>query len=102
MIAPEMLTGGIVAIGAFLAGQWLPRPGRRGAQRPKKIEPYCGCEDGDGGFHHHSYHDPKTGECHGKVYIGFWSSQRHYQDCTCRQYSGPQPLPEVYAPEITS
>jgi len=99
VIAPEMLTGGIVAIGAFLAGQWLPRPGRRRIKPPKPVQPICGCD------HHHSYHDPKTGEVRGKPlqydaygYTTTWGKAQ----CTCKQYSGPVPVPEYYAPEITS
>lgn len=101
MIAPEILTGGIVAVGAFLAGQWLPHPGRRKVKAPKPVQPICGCT------HHHSFHDPKTGECHGTFRRRLYGSSGadlglRDNPCTCRQYTGPQPLPEVYAPEITS
>lgn len=94
-MSPDLLEGALVAIGAFLAGQWLPRPHRphrRHVRASKPVQAMCGCK------HHHSYHDPKTGECHGRVYVGMST----YEDCTCKQYSGPVPMPEFYAPEITS
>jgi hypothetical protein len=91
-MSPDLLEGALIAAGAFLAGQWLPRPHRKHVRAPKPVQAMCGCK------HHHSYHDPKMGECHGRVYVGMGA----YEDCTCKQYSGPVPLPEVYAPEIAS
>ena len=93
MIDPGMVTGAVVAVGAFLAGQWLPRPHRRRrVGHPKPVQPICGCE------HHFSYHDPETGACHSRgVYLG----NGQYDSCGCRRYSGPEPLPEYFAPEIT-
>lgn len=98
-MSPDLLEGALIAVGAFIAGQWLPRPHRRGIRSPKPVEPICGCE------HHYSFHDPKTGECHGTdrrakyndrgTYVGV-----HEIPCTCRHYTGPEPLPEFYAPEL--
>ena len=84
-----------VALAGVLLGRFLPNR-RKGPKPQKPVEPLCGCD------HHHSYHDPKTGECHGRNQIGYWASQYHYEPCTCRQYSGPVPVPEFYAPEVTS
>lgn len=57
----------------------------------------CGCG------HHLSFHDREAGSCEHleQVYLG---NGRYGNPlaCTCRQYSGPQPMPEYYAPEITS
>lgn len=88
-MSPDLLEGALIAVGAFLAGQWLPRPHRR-RRAAKPPQPICGCQ------HHHSYHDPKTSECHGRVYVGMST----YEDCTCKQYSGPVPLPEYVAQEL--
>lgn len=96
-----ILIGAAIYAGGFLMGRFLPAR-RKGPKPAEPPQPLCGCKDGNGGHHHHSYHDPKTGECHGQVYVGYWSSQYHYDPCTCRQYTGPQPLPEFYAPEIPS
>lgn len=97
-----MLTGAVIAVAAFLAGQWLPRPHRRG-RTPKPPRPFCGCG------HHHSFHDPATGECNAVVNGNATRFDRYQEPivwervpCACRQYSGPVPLPEVYAPEIAS
>ena len=102
-MSPDLLEGALIAIGAFLAGQWLPRPHRRRYKPPKPVRPVCGCR------HHYSFHDPRTGECHGKmdgkpIKYDEWKDPTAYEqiNCTCRQYTGPTPLPEVYAPEITS
>ena len=101
-MSPELVSAGI-AVASFIAGQWVPRPHRRRVKPPKPVEPICGCD------HHHSYHDPKTGECHGQVrgkplqYDGYgYATAWGKAQCTCKQYTGPTPLPEVYAPEITS
>jgi hypothetical protein len=84
---PGLLEGAVIAVAAFLAGQRLPRPRlRRGA--PKLSRPVCGCK------HELAYHDPESGRCHN------WD--RRTGACTCKQYSGPQSLPEYYAPDITS
>lgn len=82
----EMLAGaGIFALGAVF-GRFVP--GRR--KGPKPAKPVCGCE------HAASYHDPQTRECHKDVY----QSNGRYVRCRCRQYTGPEPMPEYYAPEI--
>lgn len=80
-----------VALIGVLVGRFLPS--RRKGSKP--VKPVCGCT------HHHSYHDPQTGQCSGQVYIGHWNMSDHHEPCTCRQYSGPVPLPEVYAPEVS-
>jgi hypothetical protein len=83
-----------VALIGVLLGRFLPD--RRKGPKVKVVKPVCGCE------HHHSYHDPETGEC-GYVEHAY-EGNGVYADlhCPCRQYSGPQPLPEFYAPEVTS
>jgi hypothetical protein len=89
MVIELLAGGGLTALG-FVLGRL---PGRR--RGPKPVEAICGCE------HHHSYHDPKTGECHAVENEGFWGGQAHYERCPCRQYSGPVPIPEMYAPELS-
>jgi hypothetical protein len=82
-----MLTGGGLFLLGAIFGRYLP--GRR--KGPKLPKPVCGCE------HNLSFHDPRTGACHGKIYRGGGL----YASCTCKQYSGPQPLPVIFAPEIS-
>lgn len=89
----------LVALAGVLLGRFLPN--RR--KEPKGTEPIkavCGCG------HHHSYHDPQTGACAHKkrlvTHSDVWNT--HYGEtveCSCRQYSGPQPMPEFFAPEVT-
>lgn len=64
------------------------------AHKPPKA--ICGCT------HELSFHDPKAGECHAQEYIPATGSHySYYERCTCRRYTGPEPLTEYYAPEIT-
>jgi hypothetical protein len=93
MSALAMLAGAAILAAGVLAGRFLPA--RRASRPPAPARPVCGCD------HDHAYHDPQTSQCHGRVEIGYWGSQYHYEDCTCRQYSGPLPMPEYFAPEIT-
>lgn len=87
---------GVAVIIGVLLGRFLPNR-RKGPKPAKSPEPICGCG------HHHSHHDPATGKCHSLMKVpGTMSQDSYHTDCTCRQYSGPQPLPEFYAPEVTS
>ena len=93
-----------VALVGVLLGRFLPNR-RKGPKPAKAVRPVCGCG------HHHSYHDPKTSECHGQVrgkaikftdYASRDPVAWEQVQCSCRQYSGPVPIPEFYAPEITT
>lgn len=94
-----ILEGGLVAVICFLLGRYLPAR-KRHAEKPPK--PVCGCA------HHYSFYDPETSECHGAVdeptkfdAYGHEIAWKKVQ-CACRHYTGPEPLPEMYAPEISS
>lgn len=67
---------------------------------PKPVQPVCGCR------HHFSFHDPKTGECHnyqeGVVERDVKTGSTTMIQCKCRRYVGPEPLPDLYAPEISA
>jgi hypothetical protein len=90
-----MLTGGGLVLAGGILGRFLPAR-RRGPKPPNPVRPVCGCE------HEKSYHDPASGKCHALMYVpGTVSRSSHHVPCTCRQYTGPQPLPEYYAPEIS-
>jgi hypothetical protein len=89
-----VITGALILAVGILAG-WLLRSlsGRR--KGPESVEALCGCT------HHHSFHDPKSGQCHSLMRVpGTVSKDSHHAPCTCKQYSGPLPLPEYFAPEI--
>jgi hypothetical protein len=59
----------------------------------------CGCE------HELAYHDPSTNQCHDTVSGtpvfkgGKWAVPR--VQCTCRQYTGPRPIDQVFSPRIS-
>lgn len=100
MVIEGMLIGGGVFLAGMIADRLLP-PRRRGPKPRKDPKPICGCG------HHHSFHDPATGQCHGMMrgepikYDSFKDPTAWAQvPCTCRTYSGPVPLPEYVAPEI--
>ena len=106
MIADELvlaLVACLLAILVCLAVIRLVRGPRQRVLKPAKApKPVCGCS------HHLSFHDPKTRECHGlmkgaPVKFNAWSEPTAWSQvpCTCRQYSGPEPLPEYFAPELT-
>jgi hypothetical protein len=93
-----VITGALI-LAAGIALGWLLRslPARR--KGPKPVEAKCGCG------HHHSMHDPETGACNATVQVGRynqlgdWTGYEH-KPCACRRYSGPEPLPQFFAPEI--
>lgn len=90
------IAGGILAIGfAFRLLDWRPR------QKPVKREgAWCQCGHG---LHDH---DPETHRCHGRIKLYRYTAVTdeevldRYGDCTCRQYDGPEKLPEYYLPEL--
>ena len=91
---------GVAVIIGVLLGRFLPNR-RKGPKPPP--EPVCGCG------HHHGFHDPATGECHSLTrgepvkYNTYQEPMAYAQvQCPCRTYSGPIPLPEYFAPEVTS
>ncbi len=108
----ELLAGGGLVIAGVLLGRFLPAR-RRGPKPVKPVQPICGCG------HHLSLHDPETKACHGSArgtetavrdkagdpVLDSWGYvQTTYEKgpCACRHYTGPEPLPDYYAPEITS
>ena len=63
----------------------------KGKALGKEPQAICGCE------HHYSHHDEDG--CHfdhGNWYSGLWVSRL----CTCKKYSGPEPLPKYIAGEL--
>lgn len=87
---------GVAVVIGVLLGRFLPNR-RKGPKPAKAPQPICGCS------HHHSYHDPATGTCNSLMKVPETGSRlSHHEPCTCKQYSGPVPLPEYFAPEVTS
>jgi hypothetical protein len=92
MLDPITLAAGGALLGiGYLSG----RVGRRRSlPRPKKpTKPICGCGHGL------EQHDPRTAACHGTVRRPRTESNR-YVPCTCRQYTGPRAVEELFATPI--
>lgn len=93
-----MPEGAVILLAGILTGAGLGRLPVR-SKAPEPAEPVCGRT------HHHSMHDPGTGECNAEVAVaryskyGGWAGTE-YKPCACRRYSGPEPLPAFHAPEI--
>ena len=81
-----MLDGAAILAAGVVLGRFLPAR-RRGHRLRKDKGPVCGCT------HHVSFHAGGSGRCHK---ISSWDNS----GCRCQKYTGPEPLPEFYAPEI--
>lgn len=77
---------------------------RRALEGP---EPVCGCG------HHHAYHDPTEGPCQQLVKTAVEWGRDFYDEkevvtrwesrtCPCVRYSGPEPMTQMYLPQIAS
>jgi hypothetical protein len=93
-----VLEGALILLAGIAIGWFLRSlPPRR--KDPKPVEAVCGCT------HHHSMHDPQTGACNAAVEVPVYNQYgghagKEYADCACVRYSGPEPMPTYYAPEI--
>lgn len=90
-----MVEGALILLAGILIGRLWPER-RKG---PKPVEAVCGCE------HHHSMHNPENGECNVGVLVDMYNevggpAGKEYRSCACLRYSGPEPLPMLFAPEI--
>ncbi len=93
LAAGAVLTHLGVLIGAWRQRRRTPDP----AATPTAL---CGCS------HPLAMHDPDTNACHATVKVA--SRWNKYGDavgwerpqCTCRQYTGPRPIDQVFAPRV--
>lgn len=107
----EMLVGAAIFGGGQAVGFLLGRRRRRPAIEAAPVQPVCGCT------HEWAYHDGQAGKCHGTVkvtvkegepildkgrryIVGHSGAVYEWHECPCRRYSGPEPLPQFYAPEL--
>ncbi|MBP2474829.1 hypothetical protein JOF53_003701 [Crossiella equi] len=97
MIDPISLA---VGAGLFATGLLAGKLTRRRAPAGTTPKPLCGCSHGL------EQHDPDTKECHGQILHkdartegGTWIGNQ-WVPCTCRQYVGPKPFEELYAPPM--
>jgi hypothetical protein len=97
---PEMLTGAVIAAGAFLSGLpvgALVMSRRLRSRTPEQPKPICGCQHSKGS------HEDGSGRCLASVKQGRWDEHGtpvgyNWVDCSCTTYIGPEPLSEFYAP----
>jgi hypothetical protein len=82
----SLLEGAGILLSGMLAGRFWPARRRHPKPAPAP-KPVCGCG------HHASYHKDGSGRCH--------QNEQYFNACRCQAYTGPTPLPEYYAPEIT-
>jgi hypothetical protein len=91
----SLLVGGLLLAVGFVAG----RLGRRRPAPPPPVTPLCGCG------HALSQHDRETSTCYAELRRdtfdrrGRWAGHT-WVPCTCRQYVGPRPIDEVFAPRL--
>lgn len=87
----------LVGAGIFAAGLLAGWPlGRRdrARRRDPELEPICGCG------HHRAQHDPETSQCHKLVNIALRGYTPKFQQCTCQQYVGPEPISSLWTPPV--
>jgi hypothetical protein len=92
----SLLVGGALLAVGYLTGR-LNR--HRTPPPPPPMTPLCGCG------HALSQHDRETSTCYAELRRdnydkrGRWAGHV-WVPCTCRQYVGPRPIDEVFAPRL--
>jgi hypothetical protein len=96
-----MFEGAVILLAGIVIGVLGDRLlSRRG--RVTQVAAVCGCE------HSIAFHDRATGKCSGMRKVASrwdkWGDPIGWTEepCGCRRYTGPEPLPQFYAPEITT
>ncbi|WP_280398765.1 hypothetical protein [Nocardia carnea] len=87
-----------LAVGAGLValGWAVGRFGHRRTARPGRnhLTARCGCG------HDLALHDRESGTCHAEFSRRGTSGLREWVRCSCRRYTGPTPLEEVFSSPI--
>ena len=93
----ELIIGALILLAGILIGRFLPGLARS-RRAIEEVKPLCGCGHGP------SFHEEK-GRCHAQNQVTRWDGGRWAgivsTPCSCQKYTGPEPLPAFYAPEIT-
>jgi hypothetical protein len=92
----SMLAGAGIFLVGMITNRILPVGRRR--RKIKPVKPICGCGDSV------SFHENGTGRCHAtrSHFVNRPDADYELTDCGCQKYTGPEPLPSLYAPEITN
>lgn len=84
-----MITGALIFFGGLLAGLVVRSLPRRRSAAPT---PTCQCR------HPRSQHDPESNKCHDQVHRSSTGQRTsRWEQCPCRQYVGPEPLPTFFS-----
>ncbi len=91
----SLAVGGVLLAVGFVAG----RLGRRRPPGPVTPQAVCSCG------HPLSQHDPERNTCHAEVVRDTYNKRGRWAGhtwvaCSCRQYIGPRPIDEVFAPRV--
>lgn len=99
-LAAAVIAGAAMCAGGYFYGLFR---GFRQGQGVAELEgkhppkPVCGCK------HNIAFHDDK-GVCRKQWYVTVYGGITGEKDvavtCSCQKYTGPEPLPSFYAPEI--
>lgn len=96
----SLVVGGVLLAVGYLGGRLGARRAARARARTPQL-PVATCSCG----HPLSQHDPKEHTCHAEVARdaydrkGRWAGHT-WVACRCRQYIGPRPIDEVFAPRL--
>jgi hypothetical protein len=90
----SLAVGALLVIVGFAAGRLSRR--RPGPALPQAV---CACG------HPLSQHDPESATCHAEVARDAYTKRGRWAGhtwvaCSCRQYIGPRPIDEVFAPRL--
>ncbi len=94
----SLAVGAVLLAVGYVSGRLGARRTAR-ARTPQHPVAMCACG------HPLSQHDPKEQTCHAEVardaynWMGRWAGHT-WVDCRCRQYVGPRPIDEVFAPRL--
>lgn len=84
-----MIEGAAILLAGLIGGWIVGRRTRKQTPRELEQKAVCGCE------HHYSMHGG-DGKCHDGN--GRWVNGIHsWVECPCQRYTGPEPLPQVFA-----
>lgn len=86
----EMLVGALILFIGIVIGRFSRKKSLPAITRDP--EPICGCS------HHYALHD-RDGVCRKQVARTDAAYGKHYVDCGCQRYTGPEPLP-TYTAEL--
>ncbi|MBF6175727.1 hypothetical protein [Nocardia blacklockiae] len=84
----------VVGAGLVGVGWACGRLGRRRTGAVRRQLATCGCG------HDLAMHDRESGSCHAETFRKTGYGMRAWSACTCRRYTGPTPLEDVFAPPL--